>query len=194
MAAGALFFSLGLVLLAGCGQDATVATVNGEAISSKELKQQLRVFQSVRPGSPDDEGTRRVVLDQLVKQRLLVQAAKKAGLDKDPKLQAQIESRRKSLRAELEKNIADAQAQLLSLDQAVEARSLIEAYSQAERGRLTVTAKDLQAAYAKVKARGQSLPAFQQMRDQLLEQVILDRLVDEARVKAVIDIPPGAAK
>lgn len=180
--------------MGGCGQDPAAATVNGEAISSKELKQQLRVFQSVRPGAPDDEGTRRIVLDQLVKQKLLVQAAKKAGLDKDPQLQAQIEARRKSLRAELEKNIADAQAQLLSLDQAIEARSLIEAYSRAERGKLTVTAKDLKDAYAKLQAKGQPAPAFQQVRDQLLEQVILDRLVDQARVHASIDIPAGAAK
>lgn len=171
-----------------------MATVNGETISSKELKQQLRVFQSVRPGSPDDEGTRRIVLDQLIKQRLLVQAAVKAGLDKDPQLQGQIEARRKSLRAELEKNIADAQAQLLSLDKAVEARSLIEAYSKAERARLTVTAKDLKAAYAKLQAKGQPAPPFQQVRDQLLEQVILDRLVDEARAHATIDIPTGATK
>lgn len=164
-----------------------MATVNGEAISAAELKRQVRVFQSVRPGAQDDEATRRTVLDQLIKQKLLVQAARKAGLGQDPRFQAGLDERKKALRAELEKTVADAQAQLSGLDQAVESRGLIEAYSQARRPALTITAKDLQDAYKARQAQG-SLPPFAQVRDQLLEQLILDRLVDEARQGAKIDV------
>lgn len=152
----------------------------------------MRVFQSVRPGAVDDAGTRQLVLDQLIKQRLLVQAARQAGLDKDPKIQASIQERRQSLRAELEKSIADSQAQLAGLDEAVEARSLIEAYSQMERQKITVSDKDLLDAYKKEAAKGRPLPKLNQMRDQLLEQLILDRLVDQARAHAKVEVLAGA--
>jgi hypothetical protein len=166
-----------------------LATVNGEAITAAELKRQVRVFQSVRPGSPDDLATRQQVLDQVIKQRLLVQMARHAGLDQAPAIQETVKSRRSSLRADLEKSIADAQAQLQGLDEAVEARTLIEALSQQRRAGMTITAEDLQLAY-KARVAKAPLPPFAQVRDQLLEQVILDRLVEEARQGAKIDLSP----
>lgn len=168
-----------------------MATVNGESIRSSELKRQVRVFQSVRPGAVDDVGTRQLVLDQLIKQRLLVQAARQAGMDKDPKVLASVVERRQSLRTELEKSIADFQAQLASLDEAVEARTLIEAYSQVQRQKITVSDQDLQDAYKKEAAKGRPLPKLSQMHDQLLEQVILDRLVDQARAGAKVEVLAG---
>jgi len=41
-----------------------VATVNGETITLAELKRAGARLQSVRPGTPDDLGTRQQVLDQ----------------------------------------------------------------------------------------------------------------------------------
>jgi hypothetical protein len=190
-AAGVFLFSLAFAAACGNKDKAVVASVNGEDISSLELKAQVSVFRSIRPGAPDDQGTRQQVLDQMIKQRLLVQMARQAGLDKDPKNQGLIAQRRKDMRAELEKNIADAQAQLQSLDAAVEARTLIEALSQARRVSMTVTTKDLEAAY-KLRAQQAPLPPLAQVHDQLLEQVILDRLVDEARRSAKIDIKQDA--
>jgi hypothetical protein len=187
-AAGAFLFSLAWA--AACGrQGEAVATVNGDRITLAELKRQVRVFQSVRPGSADDLGTRQQVLDQLIKQRLLVQMARQAGLDKVPANLEALKQRRASLRADLEKSIADAQAQLQGLDEAVEARTLIEALSQQKRTAMTISAQDLQAAY-KARAAQAPLPPFSQVRDQLLEQVILDRLVEEARRGAKIDLSP----
>jgi hypothetical protein len=188
-AAGAFLFSLACLVSTACGpKNSTVATVNGESISSAELAAQVNVFKSIRPGVVADDATVQAqVLDQMIKQRLLVQMARAAGLDKDPANQALIVQRRKDLRSELEKNIADAQAQLQSLDAAVEARTLIEALSQARRVSMTVTAKDLEAAY-KVRAQQAPLPPMAQVHDQLLEQVVLDRLVDQARQSAKIDI------
>jgi hypothetical protein len=191
-AAVVLLFSLvwGLACAPKDKDKAVVATVNGEDISSLELKAQVAVFKSIRPGAADDQTTRAEVLDQMIKQRLLVQMARQGGLDKDPRNRSLIEQRRKDLRAQLEKNIADAQAQLQSLDAAVEARTLIEALSQARRVSMTVTAKDLEAAY-KIRAQQASLPPLAQVHDQLLEQVILDRLVEQARKDAKIDIRSG---
>jgi peptidyl-prolyl cis-trans isomerase C len=177
-----------------CGQSsASVATVNGQSISRAELDRQTRVYLSVRPGLADDVSTRQQVLDQLIKQRLLAQAARAAGLDQDPGRQQQIQQRRESLRAELERSIADQQAQLAALDDAVETKALIDAYSQAKRGGITVTAKDLQAAYD-LRARREPLPPLGQIRDQLLEQVILDRLVEDVRKKASVSVDAQALR
>jgi LAS superfamily LD-carboxypeptidase LdcB len=185
-AAGAFLFALAWG--AACSrQTDVVAIVNGEAITAAELKRQVRVYQSVRPGSPDDLGTRKQVLDQVIKQRLLVQMARQAGLDKVPANQDAVRTRRVSLRADLERSIADAQAQLQGLDEAVEARTLIEALSQQKRTAMIITPKDLRSAYA-ARAAQSSLPPFVQVRDQLLEQLILDRLVEEARQGAKIDL------
>lgn len=174
-----------------CGPSNQAASVNGQAITRAELERQVRVFMSVRPGAVDGEAVRRQVLDQLIKQQLLVQAARKAGLDRDPGRREQIAGRRESLRRELNRSIADLQAQLAALDQAVETQVLIDAYSQARRPGLTVTARDLQSAYD-VRSQHEQLPPLASIRDQLLEQVILDRLVEEARRGADIRIEGGA--
>lgn len=179
------FFVLG-TLIAGCSR-APVAEVNGVAISRAELDRQVRVFLSVRPGAVDDDGTRRQVLDQLIKQSLLVQAARKDRLDQDPERQRLIAEKRKSLREELTKSIADQQAQLGTLDDAVETKVLIDAYSQTRRPGITVTAQDLKNAYD-LRAQAGALPPLSSIRDQLLEQVLLDKLVEEVRHNADVKV------
>lgn len=174
-----------------CGQGATVATVNGQAIDKAELQRQLRVYLSVRQGQQDDANTRSQVLDQLIKQRLLVQAARAEGLDKDPGREQQLQDKRKALRAELNKSIADLQAQLEVLDDALETKALIDAYSAEHRRALTITAKDLQDAYA-LRAAREPLPPLASIRDQMLEQVVLDRLVEQVRAKASIHVDAKA--
>jgi hypothetical protein len=191
--AAAGVFLLGLFGLACSRGGSPVATVNGDPISLAELKRQVRVFQSVRPGVPDDQGTRGQVLDQLIKQRLLVQMARQQGLDKDPKVEQAVDDRRKALRAELQKTIDDAKVQMEGLDAAVESRTLIEALSQSRRTTMVVTPAQLKAAY-QARAAQTPLPPFEQVRDQILEQVILDRLVDEARQSAKIDLKMDALK
>jgi hypothetical protein len=186
-APGIIFF------LGACSSRTPVAEVNGTVITKAELAAQVRVFQSVRPGMPDDEGTRRMVLEQLVNQALLVQAAKREGLDKDPGRQTEISRRRTALRQELEKGIADQQAQLATLDEAVETKALIDALSQAKRPGITVTAKDLKAAYD-LRAQREAMPPLDAVRDQLLEQVLLDRLVEQARQGAKVAVHLEALK
>ncbi len=176
-----------------CSQGGPVARVNGHAITEAELAAQVRVYLSVRPGAVDGPETRRQVLDQLIKQQLLVQAARAAGLDQDPGQRLKIDERRRALRDELQRSIEDLQAQLAGLDQAVETKLLIDAYSQSRRKGITVTAKDLQAAY-QLRAAREALPPLGSIRDQLLEQVILDRLVEEARAKADVKVEMGALR
>lgn len=190
LAAPGFFF---ITALLGCGRSDDVATVNGQGISRAELDRQVRVYRTVRPGAADDAATRGQVLDQLVKQALLVQEARAAGLDKDPALQQAIEAQRRGLREELQASIVGLQARLAALDQTVETKALIDALSQVRRPGITVTAQDLQAAY-ELRAQREALPPLGQIRDQVLEQVILDRLVEAARAKAAVQIRPDALR
>lgn len=182
-APGFLFF------LAACHR-APVATVNGQPITAAELDAQLRVYQSVQAAAPDDPATRRLVLDQMVKQALLVQAARRAGLDRDPALRAEVDARRGALRQQLKRRILDAQDQLATLDEAVEDKVLIDAYSRSQSPGVTVTAQDLREAY-NLRAKTRPLPPFKDVRDQLLEQLVLERLVERERPHAVIGFPAG---
>jgi hypothetical protein len=183
-APGLLFF------LAAC-QRPPVATVNGKAISRAELDAQLRVFQSVRPAASDDAATRRLVLDQLIRQELLVDAARRAGLDKDPGLQAAVQKQRADLRQRLGLEIAGLQAQLDLLDQSVEDKALVDAWSQSQRKAMTITLQDLRGAYAQ-RAKAGPLPSFNAVRDQLLDQMILDRLAERERAQAQVQVNDGA--
>ncbi len=73
------------VTLAGCDSKPTgqvVAIVNGEEISLPELNAELEAL-SV-PANADKEKVRRLALQQIVDRRLIAQAAKEEGLDKDP--------------------------------------------------------------------------------------------------------------
>jgi hypothetical protein len=56
-----------------------------------------------------------------------------------------------------------------------------------------VTAKDLQEAY-ELRAQREALPPLKAIRDQLLEQVLLDRLVEEARQGAQVQVKLEALK
>jgi hypothetical protein len=179
-----------LFFLAAC-QPPPVATVNGRAISRAELDAQLRVFQSVRPEATDDAATRRLVLDQLIRQQLLVSAARRAGLDQDPALKAAVQRQRDTVRQRLSQQVAGLQAQLALLDESVEAKALVDAWSQSQRKGLTITAQDLRAAYAQ-RSKAGSLPPFDAVRDQLLDQLILDRLVERERAQAQIQVNDGA--
>jgi hypothetical protein len=183
-APGLLFF------LAAC-QRPPVAVVNGRAISRAELDAQLSVFQSVRPAAADDAATRRLVLDQCIRQALLADAARQAGLDKDPDLAASVQLQRADLRQRVGRQIAGLQAQLVLLDQSVEDKALVDAWSQSQRRGLTITVQELREAYA-LRSKAGPLPPFQAVRDQLLDQMILDRLVERARAKATIQVNDGA--
>ena len=80
-------------MLAGC-KGKTVATVNGKKIGMKQFEQQTELLQALYPNQALDADTRRQVLEQMVKQELLVQAAEQRGLAADPTLTAQIEEER----------------------------------------------------------------------------------------------------
>ena len=119
------------------------------------------------------------------------QAARRAGLAQDPTLQAGVKEQRDLARQRLQRALRDAKERLAGLDASVEQQALVQAWSRSQRAGLTITAQDLREAYA-LRARKQPLPPFNAVRDQLLEQLILDRLVERERPHADVQVLSGA--
>jgi hypothetical protein len=191
-----VFISLGIAaLLGGCGHDATVARINDETISVKDYERQLRILKSLRPDTKADEVTRRQVLEQMVKQQLLCDVAKQAGLDKDPSVLDAIKQQHQAVQDELLTNIKNAQAQLDQLDRAVEQKVLIEALLQSRKSSIAVSEAELKKAYdeRKMQAGPTGIPPMMQLRDQLLQQVQLEKLVEEAKPHFSIELYPDVA-
>ena len=185
-APGLLFF------LAAC-QPSPVATVNGQALTAAELEAQVSVLQGGRPAAPGDASLRGQALDQLIQWTLLEQAAQRAGLDRDPAVEAEVKAQTAQQRARLEQALHDVKAQLKVVDELARQRVLVQAWSERERGGLTITARDLRAAYD-LRASRQPLPPFEAVRDQLLEQLILEKLVQRERPHADVVIEAGALR
>lgn len=181
------FALLGMV--AGCGEGSkTVATVNGKKISMKEYQQQARLLQSLYPGQPLDAASRRQVLEQMVKQELLVQAAEKQGLGAKADLKAKIEEQRLRYRQGLETQMENLKAQMTQLDDAVRSRILIEALLDADEKARPVADKDVKEFYARMKQQGLALRSFEEEKPRIVQQVVLDRLVAQTKEKADIDV------
>ena len=84
--------------IAGCQKKAegqVVAVVNGEEITLTELNAEISELNV--PESADKELVRSRVLQRMVDRRLLVQAAKEAGLDRDPEYLTQERRMREQL-------------------------------------------------------------------------------------------------
>ena len=74
--------------------DKPIATVNGVPIKPALLQQALQ--QAVAQGRPDSPQLREAIAGQLIARELLVQAAAKQGLDKDPEVLAIAEEAKRS--------------------------------------------------------------------------------------------------
>jgi hypothetical protein len=178
---------LAMGLLSGC-KGKTVATVNGKKIGMKQYEQQTQLLQALYPDQALDAQTRRQVLEQMVKQELLVQAAEQRGLAADPTLTAQIEEERIKYRQALERKMAGLKAQLGQVDEAVRSRSLIEALVKAEAAQHPVNPAEVKALYNKMKQQGLPVRSMAEEQGRITEQVMLDRLVDQAREKGAVDM------
>lgn len=73
----------------------TVATVNGKAISQENLDQFVSLL--VSQGAPDTPELRTQVKQEMVNRLVAVQAAEKAGLDKEPAIQQEMELARQGI-------------------------------------------------------------------------------------------------
>lgn len=89
-----LLLLMGAAILGGCGGkkaqlDGTVATVNGYEITGDALMERLKIFQLFFQQPMDDAETKTAILDQLVRERLIIAEAEANGITVD---QARVES------------------------------------------------------------------------------------------------------
>jgi EpsD family peptidyl-prolyl cis-trans isomerase len=121
--------ALAACVLAGCGpgpadeppRGEVVARVNGEEISVRQLNERMALAGMAPEGSPGS--ARKQFLDELINERLLVQKAMAAGLDRQPQTRLAIEQARAQL-------LARAAVEAPSADEAVgerEVRQFFEA-------------------------------------------------------------------
>ena len=92
----------GLLALAGCsagGSDASqvAAVVNGDEITVHQIDHVLRSSRGVSEANV--EGVRKEILNRLVQQQVLVQAALKEKLDRDPQIMQNLEAARRDVLA-----------------------------------------------------------------------------------------------
>lgn len=192
-ASAAVFVSLVALLQWGCGEKA-VARINSEVIRFDEFERQLRILKSLRPETTVDELTKRQVLEQMVKQELLSLEAKKAGLHKDPSVLAAMEKQRRLVKDELVTSIKNAQAQLDQLDRAVEQKILIESFLEFKKNQVEVSEDEIKNAYDERRRQAPgSTGALKDLKDQLRQQVQLEKLVESAKGRHHIELYPEVA-
>ena len=179
----ALFLVAATLLLSSCdsAQKKTLARVNDAAITTEDFDAQLRVLKTVRPNQKFDQAVLDQLLDQMVKQELLVQEAEKRGYANNAELMSQIDAQRKALRTELENKIADAQAQLHQLDRAIRSKALIEHLLRDFAKGVKPDDKRIKAYYKEQSEKGHKLPPYDQVKGKIAEQLTLDQLVNEVQ-------------
>jgi peptidyl-prolyl cis-trans isomerase C len=73
----------------------TIATVNGQAISQGEFDQFIKLLGD--QGAPDSPQLREQVKDEMINRLVMVQAADKAGIAKNPEVQTELELARQGI-------------------------------------------------------------------------------------------------
>jgi hypothetical protein len=84
--------------------------------------------------------------------------------------------------------MAGLKAQLGQVDEAVRSRSLIEALVKSEAAKNPVSPAEVKALYNKMKQQGLPVRSLAEEQGRITEQVMLDRLVDQAREKGAVDM------
>jgi peptidyl-prolyl cis-trans isomerase SurA len=191
-----------------------VAEVNGEEVTKDEFVpvyrasfQQAAAQAQMSGQAPDEEALKKQAVDDLVDTELLAQEADSRGIsvsdeDIDTELETLAEQNQMGSAEELLKAVEE---QGLSEDQAraqVETQVMVEQLVADEDGPIEPSEKQLRTLYAQAKKqqaqsgqKGQKIPPFAQVRDQIAEQATAEQvgkvaqsLVDDLRKDAEITI------
>jgi peptidyl-prolyl cis-trans isomerase SurA len=166
-----------------------VAEVNGEEVTKDEFVpiyeatfQQASAQAQMDGQAPDEEALRKQAVDDLVDTELLAQEAESRGITvSDDAVDAELETlAEQNQMGSAEELLEAVEKQGLSQEQAraqVETQVMVEQLVADEDGPIEPSEKELRALYAQVKQqqaqsgqKGQSVPPFAQVRDQLAEQ------------------------
>ena len=187
-----------------------VAEVNGEEVTKDEFVpvyrasfQQAAAQAQMGGEAPDEEALQKQAVDDLVDTELLAQEADSRGIsvsdeDVDAELQTLAEQNQMGSAEELLKAVEE---QGLSEDQAraqVETQVMVEQLVDDEDGPIEPSEKELRTLYAQAKKqqaqsgqKGQSIPPFAQVRDQIAEQATAEQ-VGKVAQSLVEDLRKGA--
>lgn len=186
-----------------------VAEVNGEEVTKDEFVplyeaafQQATAQAQTSGQAPDEEQIKKQTADDLVSTELLTQEAESRGLEvSDDEVDAELEViAKQSQLGSADELLAAIEKNGMTEDQArnqVEMQVLVEKLVEDEDGSTTPTEKELRAIYdAAVKqAKGQKIPPFAQVHDQIEEQAkseqvgkVAQGLVEDLRKDADITI------
>jgi peptidyl-prolyl cis-trans isomerase SurA len=189
-----------------------VAEVNGEEVTKEEFVpiyeaafQQAAAQAQTSGQAPDEEAIKKQTADDLVSTELLAQEAESRGIEvSDEDVDAELTALAKQNQmASAEELLAAVEKNGMSEEQAraqVETQVLVEQLVEDEDGGKGPTEKELRAIYAQAKQqaagqKGQKIPPFDQVRDQIEEQAkteqvgkVANALVTELRKDADITI------
>lgn len=183
---------LALSTLSGCNQGGgkVLATVNKAKITVSDFEQQVTALQSMRNDVPLDDGAKRQLLEQMVKQELLVQTAGDLGLDKKPEVQEKIVASRKAFHEQLEAKIESAKAQLKHMDKDIRSNIMIEELLKLKSSESAVNESEAKGFYDNLKKVSKELPPYAKVADRIKQQLLLEKLVAQAKEKAVVTMHP----
>jgi peptidyl-prolyl cis-trans isomerase SurA len=189
-----------------------VAEVNGEEVTKEEFVpiyeaafQQAAAQAQTSGQAPDEEALKKQTADDLVSTELLAQEAESRGIEvSDEEVDAELTRlAEQNQMASAEELLAAVEKNGMSEEQArsqVETQVLVEQLVEDEDGGQGPTEKELRAIYAQAKKqaagqKGQKIPPFDQVRDQIEEQAkteqvskVANALVEDLRKDADITI------
>lgn len=183
---------------AGISDNTVVATVNGHDITFRDWMRQmdlLRVFAS--PIDPDNKDQVKAVLDSLIDQQVVLDAAQKdhysnASFDETVKTRLQAADLKvKELKEKLEKDIQTVERIQGSYQDAYKKMLLARQFASSQVDKVVVTNKDLKDWYDQYAAQaaeaGQKLPPFDKVKDRLKPDVQAEKFVKDLETASTID-------
>lgn len=195
------------VVIAGCSQGskgATVATVNGKAITESDLQAKMdSIPAEYRMMMQGPEGKKRI-LDQLVLTELILQEAEKQGMSSDKEIQTKIKDAEINMKKEAETQIFMLKKQVENAGKEAKERTIInEMLSKGSFPGIEISDKEVADAYkeysASMKARDpnasvQALATIkEEMKKELAKRKWINNLKAGAQIttnEAALGVPP----
>ncbi len=202
-AAAVVFFAAGWACnkygnVAGISDDTVVAVVGDHQITFKDWMRQtdlLRVFAT--PIDPDNKDQVKAVLDSLIDQEIVLEAAQKARFSNgtfDETLKKRLQEadlKIKDLKDKLEKDMQTIRRIQNNYQDPYKKMLLARQYANSQVDGVVVTEKDLRDWYAdysaQAKAAGQSLPPFDKVKDRIKPTVQAEKFLKNLQSGTKVD-------
>jgi hypothetical protein len=174
--------------LQGCGEGNAVARVNGAVISLEQLDRQVLIYTGFWPELEVNENLKIQLLQQMIKQELLVQEAIRRGFDQETETAQKIKEKLLSSRQELLENITRMQAQLDQLEKATQASILIDRLLLETSGQVSASKDEIKELYQSKQKAGQKLGELKEVEARLDKEIRVEKLVANLHTGAKVEV------